>query len=469
MAEPQRKPISQGLIARVTRSLGASASAFRSAWFGPLDPPTAQVPSVEGRQFDFPAGLNLQMTPREGEVISFGTMRALADGYDLMRLVIESRKDQLVRFDWSVRPKDREKDPDDRCKEVEALFRSPDHDNDWQEWLRAIVEEMLVTDAACIYPRRTRGGGIWGFELMDGTTIKRVIDEGGRTPQPPLPAYQQILKGVPVVNYTRDELIYRPRNRRVYKLYGYSPVEQVIVTVNIALQRQASQLTYYTHGSTPNLLLAVPETWNPEQIKTFQLWWDSLLAGNTVGRAGTKFVPAGLNPINTKEQTLKDEYDEWLARIICYAFSVSPQALLAMMNRATAEVAHATSNEEGLHPLLTWVKGLIDSCILRFFGYADLQFQWDMEEKVGAREQAEIDEIYTRAKVKTPDEVRASLNLDPLSDTDREKYWPPKPDPMEGGAFGKPGEKKPDAKKPGVKKLDDLVYGGLEKKKSLLP
>jgi hypothetical protein len=463
VAEPVRTPIPDNVVQRVSRSLGASVAAFRDAWFGPLNPPEPQVPSVEGRQFDFPAGFNLRLTPRETEPVTFGTMRALADSYDLLRLVIESRKDQLVRFEWGVRPTDATKKPDDRCKELERFFAQPDREHSWQDWLRAIVEEMLVTDAACLYPRRTKAGGVYAFELMDGATIKRVIDNSGRTPMPPLPAYQQILKGIPAVDYTRDELIYQPRNLRVWKVYGLSPVEQVITTVNIAMRRQVSQLSYYTHGSTPDLILSVPKEWTPEQIRTFQGYWDSLLSGNTLARAGTKFVPEGVSPLNTKDKVLQDAYDEWLARIICYAFSVSPQALLAMMNRATAEVAAASAMEEGLFPLLSWVKGLINRCIVQFWGYTDIAFQWDIEEKVSPREQAEIDEIYTRAKVKTPDEVRSRLNLDPLTPEERQRYWP-------GGVDVTPADDQDAAMQaPAARKLDALVYGGLEKKKRLLP
>lgn len=463
MAEPVRTPIPDNVVARVSRSVGASVAAFRDAWFGPLNPPQPQVPSVEGRQFDFPAGFNLRLTPRETEQVGFGTMRALADGYDLLRLVIESRKDQLVRFEWGIRPLDATKKPDERCTELERFFAMPDREHAWQDWLRAIVEEMLVIDAACLYPRRTKAGGVYSFELMDGATIKRVIDNSGRTPMPPLPAYQQILKGIPAVDYSRDELVYQPRNLRVWKVYGYSPVEQVITTVNIAMRRQVSQLSYYTHGSTPDLILSVPKEWTPEQIRTFQGYWDSLLSGNTLSRAGTKFVPEGVSPLNTKEKVLQDAYDEWLARIICYAFSVSPQALLAMMNRATAEVAHASAMEEGLFPLLSWVKGLINRCIVQFWGYTDIGFQWDIEEKVSPREQAEIDEIYTRAQVKTPDEVRSRLNLDPLSPEERRRYWP--------GAVATPPEdaEAAAAEAEATRKLDALVYGGLEKKKRLLP
>src|ERR1700732_2278603 len=81
---------------------------------------------------------------------------------------------------------------------------------------------------------------------LDGATIKPVIDPWGRVPQPYLDgdrlvypvAYQQILKGYPAIDYSVRDLTYRPRQLRVNRVYGMSPVEQVVTTVNIALRRQ---------------------------------------------------------------------------------------------------------------------------------------------------------------------------------------------------------------------------------------
>jgi hypothetical protein len=51
-------------------------------------------------------------------------------------------------------------------------------------------------------------------------------------------------------------------------------------------------------------------------------------------------VPGGVAKtfIQTKEPDLKGPFDEWLARIVCFAFSISPQALIQQMNRATARL-----------------------------------------------------------------------------------------------------------------------------------
>jgi len=67
----------------------------------------------------------------------------------------------------------------------------------------------------------------------------------------PAPAFEQVIHGRPWKLLTSDELIYLPRNPRPHKAYGFGPVEQIVMTVNIALRRQAMQLQHFTEGNVP--------------------------------------------------------------------------------------------------------------------------------------------------------------------------------------------------------------------------
>jgi hypothetical protein len=60
--------------------------------------------------------------------------------------------------------------------------------------------------------------------------------------------------------------------------------------------------------------------------------------------------------VSLNEPELKNLCDEWLARIVCYAFSVSPQAFVAHINRATGETQKEMAEEEGLWPVLMWMR-----------------------------------------------------------------------------------------------------------------
>ncbi|GIK83029.1 MAG: hypothetical protein BroJett024_41340 [Alphaproteobacteria bacterium] len=415
------------------RTLAAASYAFTGrfpGWFGPGEPlrplvPEAERETVAGRQFDYPFGVNLRTTPRAGETVAFAEMRALADNYDLLRLVIETRKDQLAKLEWNIRPKRTGAAEDGRCKQISEFFASPDREHDWDAWLRMLLEDMLVIDAATLYPRMTRGGELYALEPVDGATIKRVVDAHGRTPMPPDPAYQQVLKGMPAIDYTREELVYRPRVVRTAKLYGYSPVEQVIMTTQIAMRRQLSQLEFFTMGTMPDALVSVPKEWTADQIAQFQTYFDAMLEGNTGERRKLRFVPDGTLFKETKPAPLKDEFDEWLARVVCFAFSVSPQPFIREMNRATAETAQDAAMQEGLAPVQLWVKNLVDSMIARFWKAPDLEFRWYEEDTPDPLSQAQVAQIYVAAKVLHPDEVRADLGRAPLTEEQKADMNPP--------------------------------------------
>ena len=405
-------------------------------WFGPLNPlaPIAP-PGVAGRRFDYPVGYNLVMRPRAYEPIGFHELRAFADAYDLLRLVIETRKDQMERQRWRIRLRaDKRKgsaavpdsDTQARVVAIERFFQKPDSVTRWKTWLRALLEDMFVIDAATLYCQRTRSGRLTALQQLDGATIKRVIDDWGRTPQPYRddaggwvypPAYQQVLKGLPAVDYSARDIIYRPRNMRAHKVYGYSPVQQVLMTVNIALRRQLWQLDYFSEGSIPDALIGVPNSWTPEQIKQFQDYWDAEFAGDLAKRRRAKFVPGdtAAKVVQTKEPQHKDDFDEWLARIICFAFSVPPQWAVKLMNRATADNQSAQSEEEGLEPTKEWVKDLVDEIIAEEFASPELELHWLDEDADPAAAEAAL-EARVKLGAVTLNEMRDALGLDPYAD-----------------------------------------------------
>jgi hypothetical protein len=157
----------------------------------------------------------------------------------------------------------------------------------------------------------------------------------------------------------------------------------------------------------------VPQGWTPDQIKQFQDYWDTEFAGDLAKRRRAKFVPGetAAKVVQTKEPQHKDDFDEWLARIICYAFSVPPQWATKAMNRATAENQSAQAEEEGLEPTKEWVKDLIDEIVAEEFASPDLELHW-LDEDEGDPETV----LESRLKVGalTLNEMRDALGLDPF-------------------------------------------------------
>jgi hypothetical protein len=382
--------------------------------FGP-GVPLAPVSPEELRVWDYPVGVNYTYTPRAQEPITFAALRALADNHDITRLAIETRKDQIEKLEWAIVPRDEKnppKDADARIAILTEFWRFPDGERDFATWLRESLEDMLVLDAPAFEIRRNRGGEVIGLDIVDGSTINVLIDETGRQPKPPAPAFEQVIHGRPWKLLTTDALLYLPRNPRPHKRFGYSPVEQIVMTVNIALRRQLQQLQHFTEGNVPPGLLNAPDGWNVDQIRQFQEWFDSVLAGNTAARNRLVWGPAGSKYQAFKEAPLKDEQDEWLARVVCYAFSLPPTAFVKMVNRSTSETMQEASLQEGLSPLMRWVQRLAGA-VHRMMDSDDLEFQWQQDDAISQQEQATVLSIYVEKGIYKVNEARDSLGLEP--------------------------------------------------------
>jgi HK97 family phage portal protein len=383
--------------------------------FSPGLPPSVPDPQPV-RRIDFPAGVNLNWTPRSTESFGFKELRAFAN-VELVRLALETRKDQIEKLEWSVKPKKGAKkvENDPRIAAAEKLFARPDGVTSFASWLRPLIEDLLVIDAPAIERRRNRAGQLIGLDVVDGASIKVLVDSNGRRPRAPAPAYQQVIKGRIWADLTSEELIYAPRNMRSNHLYGHSAVEQIVVTCNTILRRQTQQLAYFTEGNLPAGLLNAPDGWTPDQIKEFQAWFDSRLSGNQAERSKLLWGPTGVKYQAFKLDPIKDEFDEWLARVVCFAFSLPPTPFIRQMNRGTSQEDQDRALEEGLMPLLKWIKRLFSAVIQDDLGFRDLEFAWDTGVDLDPLKQAQIEDIELKSGKISINEARDDSGRDPIA------------------------------------------------------
>lgn len=160
----------RGLMERVYGAVIAAAkgagTAAKESFFGPGKPiePSAQV-AAHGRQWDFPYNVNaLTGRPRSEQsdnAIDFLTLRRLADpalgGFDLLRLAIETRKDQMASQAWKIAPRDKSYgDGGERARSIEKALRKPDGVNSYRSWQRMLLEDSLVIDAAAVFLHKTK-------------------------------------------------------------------------------------------------------------------------------------------------------------------------------------------------------------------------------------------------------------------------------------------------------------------------
>jgi hypothetical protein len=407
MAGATKTPIDVGAVAAATSGANPSTTQF-----GPGVPLTPESGNPV-RVWDFPVSTNTVITPRAYET-NFKTLRAYAN-VEMIRLAIETRKDQVEACSWSLKPKASKKatpEQQDQIDAMTAFWEFPDGVQDFSTWLRSSLEDLFVLDAATWEMRRTRGGGIsgagvlLGLDVIPGDTIHPMVDATGRRPRGPHDvAYQQVIKGRPWANLTNSDILYAPRNVRPGHNYGMGPVEQIVVTINTFMRRQAAQLAYFTEGNTPAGFLTGPEGWSPEQVAAMQAMLDDRIAGSTADQAKLLFMPAGAKYQSFKDSPLKDDFDEWLARVVCFAFNIPPTPFIKAMNRSTAETDKERAQAEGLQPIKLWWKRVANR-VMRAEGVTGIEWAWDDDIDIDPALQSQMDDRDLRNGSRTLDEVR---------------------------------------------------------------
>jgi Phage portal protein/Phage Mu protein F like protein/High potential iron-sulfur protein len=395
-------------------------------WFSPFQPVTPFGPPWQTypRAYDYPVGENINFIP--GRVEVFTMLRAMAQGWGLLRTVIETRKDQLMRIPWTIRTLDQDRSVQNkqkdkgnkRIQQLREFFKRPDRHHGFQQWARMILEDKFVLDAATITIWRTVGGDPYSLMVTDGATIKPLIDDAGLRPEFPNPAYQQVIKGLPLINLDSTEILYAPqRPRPQMPHYGYSEVEQIMLEICEGLRKQLYKNSFWNEGTLPEMLIGVPEEWKAEQIASFQAWFDSYMEGNIGQRTKARFIPGGMKPYDVKNAdggSLKTDEDEWIARIVCFAFSIAPTPFIRQLNRSTAQSAAQEAEEEGLHPLMTWFKTEVMDPFIQTdlgWGFDDLEFDWEPQPEVDSLKQMQELTGYVKAGIQTVNEARNALDL----------------------------------------------------------
>jgi hypothetical protein len=373
------------------------------------------------RQWDYISGYNIDIAP--AHVVFMQSLRLMAQSWGPLATIIQTRIDQFMRMPIDIQIRDKPKVKNARIDEIKAFFRMPDKKTLWDPWVRSMLYELLVTDAVSIDTSwRANDGKPFAVTIIDGATIKPLIDDMGRRPDAPSPAYQQLIKGLPMVNLTEDELIYAPmRPRPQMPIYGYPPTEQIIVNIASGIARETYQAKFWRDGTMPEMIMSCPEGWNPQQVAQFQGMFDSIMAGNTQTKSRVRFVPTGMKPFDIKNangEGLKADIDEWLVRVACYAYSVSPSPFIRQMNRATAQTAQDEAQEEGLHPLMTWFKDSIMNRLIQDprygFGYDDIEFVYKPEKQVDPLVEMQTLVGYAKEGVLTRNEIRGSLDYEDM-------------------------------------------------------
>ena len=332
----------------------------------PINPINPQTGRAEPRAYEYPVAYNL---PGFGErLVPWKVLRDAADTIPLFRRCIEIRKAEVATLDWDVTISNKaveraqRQDPGSARSDVEKAMRErvdpfigalvdfweqpdPRNGHDFIAWASKLLEEYFVLDAIPVYPRMRRSGDLFGLEILDGTTIKPLLDADGFRPLPPQPAFQQILYGFPrgefVADslpdpdapgggfYPADRLVYKVHNVRSFTPYGFSAVEQALTDGELYLRRIGWLRSEYTDGVMPAGWLLSGEgqaEWSPQQLAQYERELNDYYAGNTIARQRFRILPYGMKPDAAKSdlgERYKPDYDLHLIKLVAAHFDTT--------------------------------------------------------------------------------------------------------------------------------------------------
>lgn len=474
-----------------TAALPRSPDTFRIGDFGPFEPippvpiDVGKPPSgrPQPRRWQYPVGWNLPVGQpgTEGiKLVNFQVLRDYAQISSTVQSIINICRADILNLKWDIIPTEEaaaamEGNPGKRAtweskrKEVVDFFRNCDPDGypSFTSWLSAMLYDSLTIDAVAVYLQLCTGGkgngplgsNLGALALVDGSTIRPLLDLSGASPRPPQPAYQQNVWGVPRVDlmrlfdglgpnttiedlkqlnpeveglmttvdeYDGDRLIYIRQNPLTNSPYGFGPLEQCILPVSIMLGRQQWQWQFFQSGAVPRVwvdpgsMIATPEEARELQEAINQL------GGDLTAQWQVLVLPPGAKTTERSKVDLSDDFDNWITAQITMPFGLSITDLGivpkmgAMMSGQMAKqseqgAADRSTRRSTIPRTEVFKEQLFDRIIQRVLGWDDAEWSWGIEEQ-GENKGDLIDQAVAafEGSLISLDEARKTIGYDPI-------------------------------------------------------
>jgi hypothetical protein len=415
---------------------------------------------ADPRRYEYQVAQNINFGTQQ-KLVQFETLRGAAEQIDIVRRCIEVLKAKVSSLDWDITLGEDASEKiisesggdhvramsiarakfSDEIYRLRTFWENPDRSNGMTfiDWINMSLEDILVLDAWAIWPQKTVGGDLYGLQILDGSTIKPLLDDRGMRPMAPQPAFQQILYGFPRTEfkansddqiadgeYSSDDLTYLVRNRRSNSVYGLSPVERCLPLADLYLRRQQWLRAEYTDGVTPEMMLTSDADFgnDPLVMKQYENIINDNLAGQTEQRKRALILPAGLKPqmYEGYGEKFKDTLDHYLLESITGHFGVLPTEIGFSSKGGLGSSGHQEGEAQaaqniGVAPLSQWLAKMITNISYTYLGMPrELEFKFMVSEMRDNEEAAKKSDLELRGGTKTINERRSELGL-PLLDT----------------------------------------------------
>jgi hypothetical protein len=416
--------------------------------------PLGERGKPDPRRWEYEVAQNINVTG--GKLVPFKTLRQSSEQIDIIRRCIEVLKAKMAGLDWDIVLSETAVEAimadqgvsQTRAAQIakesyaEAMSKArtfwavPDISNgmSFADWLNMALEDILVLDAFAVWPQKTYGGELRGLQILDGSTIKPLIDARGMKPEAPMAAFQQILYGFPRSEFsapdetleadgefTSDELAYMVRNKRSHSVYGLSPVERSLSLADIYLRHQQWMRSEYTDGVLPELMFKTNSDFgsNPDLLRAYENIFNDDLSGQTEQRKRARLLPMGMDPVQFDgyDQKFSSALPEYVTTAICGHFGVLPTEIgftgKTGLGGSSVHEGQAESSEVlGLIPLAQWVGRQLSQMSYVFLGMPrELEFKFQPSARQDDKSIADADDVRLRNGTMTINEARSKAGL----------------------------------------------------------
>lgn len=383
---------------------------------GMLTTARQQDREMEPRSFQYTPNVNATISPRMAYgLMSFTDLRDMAEGVPEVSMCIRILTEEIKAFRPRIVAPDGTECADPALK---WMIDSPDRFNPYPVWLSRFLYNVLVYDAGALYRLRNVNNLITGLRVVDGSTLFVIIDERGEQPRPPEPAFSQVIYGTPRNFFNTHQIWYRPRHLRADAPYGRSPIEDCLPAVKMLANIWEYQTSWYTEGTTPEMMATSPLGWTPEQVLDFEASFNARMAGNTAERAGRiRFLPNGSEMLTTKDAKFSQEAYDVAANTVRMTFGIPRTEFgeapgTGLGGAGFLEAMQNVFYRMGIAPLKSYIESVFND-VLQENGYRGYEYELAFpNESIDPKKEEDKTIARFTAGVITRDEIREALGMD---------------------------------------------------------
>lgn len=273
--------------------------------------------------------------------------------------------------------------------------------DDFDTFIRKIVEDSLVYDQMTFECVRNRRGQLESFIATDAATFRMADSyfdkdynnvffqrhganvwkdrsDFGAKVHGYYPAYVQIYQNMKVNEFYPWELCFGIRNPSTSiwaNGYGCSELEELINVVTSMLWSDEYNRRFFSQGSAPKGFFRVKGTNNEAALQQFKQQWQSMITG-VMQSWKTPVIEADVDWIDLQKNNRDMEYSSWieyLIKIACAVYSIDPSEIGWDISRSNGngglfegsqEQRLKHSKDKGLYPLLKFLQRKLNKYIV---------------------------------------------------------------------------------------------------------